>query len=128
MGFSTGSLALVGDAIHSLADLANNVVAFVVVRLASAPPDREHPYGHQKYETLAVFGLAVLLAVLAVEIVVRAAEPGPREIVQHGWGLAVMIGVLVVNVAVTTWERSWARRLGPRFCARTPNTLCPTSS
>jgi cation diffusion facilitator family transporter len=112
VGLSTGSLALLGDAIHSLADLANNVVAFVVVRLASAPPDREHPYGHQKFETLAVFGLAVLLAVLAVEIVVRAAEPGHREIVEHGWGLAVMLGVLLVNVAVTTWERSWARRLG----------------
>jgi cation diffusion facilitator family transporter len=111
VGFSTGSLALLGDAIHSLADLANNVVGFVVVRLASAPPDREHPYGHQKYETLAVFGLAVLLAVLAVEIVVRAAEPGPHEIIEHGWGLAVMVGVLLVNVAVTTWERAWARRL-----------------
>jgi cation diffusion facilitator family transporter len=111
VGFSTGSLSLLSDAIHSLADLANNVVAFVVVRLASAPPDREHPYGHQKFETLAVFGLAVLLAVLAVEIAVRAAEPGRREIVQHGWGLAVMVGVLVVNVAVTTWERRWARRL-----------------
>jgi cation diffusion facilitator family transporter len=111
VGFSTGSLALLGDAIHSLADLANNVVGFVVVRLASAPPDREHPYGHQKFETLAVFGLAVLLAVLAVEIVVRAAEPGPREIIEHGWGLLVMSGVLVVNVAVTTWERAWALRL-----------------
>jgi cation diffusion facilitator family transporter len=111
VGFSTGSLALLGDAIHSLADLANNVVGFVVVRLASAPPDREHPYGHQKYETLAVFGLAVLLAVLAVEIVVRAAEPGPHEIIEHGWGLLVMVGVLLVNVAVTTWERAWARRL-----------------
>jgi cation diffusion facilitator family transporter len=111
VGISTGSLALLGDAIHSLADLANNVVALVVVRLASAPPDREHPYGHQKFETLTVFGLAVLLAVLAVEIIVRAAEPGPRAIVEHGWGLAIMLGVLVVNVAVTTWERKWARLL-----------------
>ncbi len=110
VGISTGSLALVGDAIHSLADLFNNVVALVVVRLANAPPDREHPYGHQKFETLAVFGLAVLLAVLAVEIVVRAFNPS-REIVEHGWGLAVMLGVLAVNVAVTAWERTWAKRL-----------------
>jgi cation diffusion facilitator family transporter len=111
VGISTGSLAVLGDAIHSLADLANNVVALVVVRLANAPPDREHPYGHQKFETLTVFGLAVLLAVLAVEIMVRAVDPAKREIVQHGWGLAVMLGVLVVNAAVTAWERVWARRL-----------------
>ena len=111
VGISTGSLALLSDAIHSLADLANNIVAVVVVRLANAPPDREHPYGHQKFETLAVFGLAVLLAVLAVEIMVRAINPSSREIVEHGWGLAVMLGVLVVNVAVTAWERRWAARL-----------------
>jgi cation diffusion facilitator family transporter len=117
VGFATGSLALLGDAIHSLADLANNAVALVVVRIASAPPDREHPYGHQKFETLAVFGLAVLLAVLAVEIVVRAADPTEREIVLNRWGLGVMIGVLFVNVGVTTWERRWARRLGSEILA-----------
>lgn len=117
VGLSTGSLAVIGDAIHSLADLANNVVALVVVRIAAAPPDREHPYGHRKFETLAVFGLAVLLAVLAVEIVVRALRPGPREIVQHGWGLVVMFSVLLVNVVVTLWERSWARRLSSEILA-----------
>ena len=68
-------------------------------------------FGHLIRPQVAVFGIAVLLAVLAVEIAVRAAEPGHREIVQHGWGLAVMVGVLLVNVAVTTWERTWARRL-----------------
>ncbi|MGH9336629.1 MAG: cation diffusion facilitator family transporter, partial [Vicinamibacteria bacterium] len=117
VGFSTGSYALLGDAIHSLADLANNVVALVVVRIASAPPDHEHPYGHQKYETLAVFGIAVLLAVLGIEIALRALEPSDREIVQHTWGLAVMVGVLVVNVGVTSWERMWARRLGSELLA-----------
>jgi divalent metal cation (Fe/Co/Zn/Cd) transporter len=61
VGLSTGSFAVLGDAIHSLTDAANNVVALVVVRVASTPPDREHPYGHREFETLAVFGLATLL-------------------------------------------------------------------
>ena len=94
VGFATGSFALLGDAIHSLADVANNIVALVVVGIASEPPDREHPYGHQRFETLAVFGLAVLLAVLAFEIVVRAIEHHEREVLETSWGLAVMIGVL----------------------------------
>lgn len=54
VGFTTGSFAVLGDALHSLADLANNVVALIVVKIASEPPDREHPYGHQKFETPAV--------------------------------------------------------------------------
>ena len=115
VGFMTGSLALLGDAIHSLADLANNVVALVVVRIASEPPDREHPYGHQKFETLAVFGLAMLLAVLAIEIVIRAIDRSDREVVQTGWGLAVMLGVLVVNMGLALWERHWAHKLGSQI-------------
>jgi len=111
VGLHTGSFALIGDAIHSLADLANNVVALVVVRIASAPPDREHPYGHQRFETLAVFGLAVLLAVLAFEIMVRAIESHDREILDTDWGLAVMLGVLGVNIFLSLWERHWAKRL-----------------
>jgi cation diffusion facilitator family transporter len=115
VGFATGSFALLGDAIHSLADLANNIVALFVVRIASAPPDREHPYGHQRFETLAVFGLAVLLAVLSFEIVVRAVESHDREVLDNRWGLAVMVGVLCVNAGLSYWERRWARKLGSQI-------------
>ncbi len=111
VGFQTGSIAVIGDAIHSLADLANNAVAFVATRIASAPPDLEHPYGHRKFETLAVFGIATLLSVLALEIVLRALDRDPREVSADGWGLALMLGVLVVNIVIATWENRWARRL-----------------
>jgi len=111
VGFQTGSIAVVGDAIHSLADFANNTVAFVATRIASAPPDPEHPYGHRKFETLAVFGIATLLSVLAIEIILGALDREPREISQEPWGLALMIGVLGINVLIATWENRWARRL-----------------
>jgi divalent metal cation (Fe/Co/Zn/Cd) transporter len=54
--FQTGSIAVLSNAIHSLADFANNIVAFIAKRIASAPPVWGHPYGHRKFETLAVFG------------------------------------------------------------------------
>ena len=117
VGFTTGSFAVLGDALHSLADLANNVVALIVVKIASEPPDREHPYGHQKFETLAVFGLAVLLAVLAFEIVVRAIESHDREVLENDWALAVMLGVLCVNAGLSYWERRWAKKLGSQILA-----------
>jgi cation diffusion facilitator family transporter len=111
VGLATGSMAVLGDAVHSLADLANNGLAFFVVGAAGAPPDREHPYGHRKFETLAVFALATLLAVLAVELALRALQRGEREVVRHGWSLALMLGVLVVNAAVASWESRQAQRL-----------------
>jgi cation diffusion facilitator family transporter len=111
VGFHTGSIAVIGDAIHSLADFANNAVAFLATRIASAPPDIEHPYGHRKFETLAVFGIATLLSVLAIEIILGALDRDPREVSTEGWGLALMLGVLVVNIVIAVWENRWARRL-----------------
>jgi cation diffusion facilitator family transporter len=111
VGLSTGSLAIMADAIHSLTDIANNIVAWVVVRLSAMPADREHPYGHRKFETLAVFALATLLAVLAFEIAKNAITKETTEIVSGQWELIVMITVLVVNITLATWQRYWAKKL-----------------
>src|SRR5690606_34706337 len=72
VGLNTGSSVILGDALHSLTDLANNGIALFVNKVASEPPDRGHPYGHQKFEQLAVFVLASLLTVVAVELVINA--------------------------------------------------------
>jgi cation diffusion facilitator family transporter len=111
VGVTTGSLAIIGDAIHSLTDVINNVIAWVVIRLSSLPPDREHPYGHRKFETLAVFFLASLLIVLAFELALHAVRKDDSEIVTSAWELGVMLGVLVINIALAIWQRFWARRL-----------------
>ncbi|MDH5711711.1 MAG: cation diffusion facilitator family transporter [Gammaproteobacteria bacterium] len=111
VGISTGSLAILGDAIHSLTDVTNNVVAWVVIRLSILPPDREHPYGHRKFETLAVFFLASLLAVLAFELALRAISKEEVAIVSSSLELGIMLGVLLVNISLASWERLWATRL-----------------
>jgi len=111
VGVSTGSLAVLGDAVHSLTDVANNVAAWVVIRLSGRPPDRDHPYGHRKFETLAVFGLATLLAVLAFELALHALQRDDPEVVQDGVGLTLMLFVLGINIVLATWQRRRARRL-----------------
>lgn len=111
VGISTGSLAVLGDAIHSLTDVTNNVFAWIVVRLSSQPADREHPYGHRKFETLAVFGLATLLAVLALELALHAIRRDKAEVGEDAWALGIMLGVLALNVVIASWQRYWAHRL-----------------
>ena len=111
VGLTTGSLAVLGDAVHSLTDLANNIVAWTVIRVSALPADREHPYGHRKFETLAVFGLAALLVVLAFELALNAIKGDNKPIASTAWELGVMLSVLIINVVVATWQRRWARRL-----------------
>ncbi|TFG98453.1 MAG: cation transporter [Myxococcales bacterium] len=111
VGSATGSTAVLGDAVHSFADLSNNAVALFALHFAVEPPDREHPYGHRKVETLAVFALAVLLSVLAVELVLRSLERGAHAVQRPGWGLVVMVAVFGVNLCVAGWQGRCARRL-----------------
>lgn len=111
VGLATGSLAILGDAIHSLTDVVNNVFAWIVIRISSSPPDIEHPYGHRKFETLAVFFLASFLTVLAFELALHAIRKENTEIVDSGWGLGVMLAVLAINISLAAWQRMWARRL-----------------
>lgn len=111
VGLSTGSLAIVGDAIHSLTDVVNNIVAWIVTRISSLPPDREHPYGHRKFETLAVFFLASLLVLLSFELAMHAINKDDTKIENSVWGLGIMLVVLIINITLATWQRKWARKL-----------------
>ena len=112
VGLSTGSLVILGDAAHSLTDVMNNVVAWFVVHFSSAPADKEHPYGHRKFETLAVFGLASLLVVLAVELALHAVRREDVLISGGALELGLMSIVLALNLTLSIWERGWSQRLG----------------
>ncbi len=111
VGFTTGSLAILADAVHSFSDLANNIVVWFVIKLSAEPPDREHPYGHRKFETVAVFALAVLLFVIAIEVVLRAVQRGSPNVAQSTPALATMLAVLAINIGISLWERRRAREL-----------------
>ncbi len=111
VGLATGSMAILGDALHSLTDLANNVVAWVVVRWSAQPPDEEHPYGHRKFESVAVFLLAMLLAVTAFELATRALGREAPVVSHADWAVAGMLAVLATNVGLASWQALWARRL-----------------
>lgn len=62
------SQALVADGIHSISDLASDLLVLVAGRRASQGPDRDHPYGHARYETVATLVLGLLLVAVAVGI------------------------------------------------------------
>jgi divalent metal cation (Fe/Co/Zn/Cd) transporter len=90
VGVSTGSLAVLGDAM-------NNIVTWVVIRLSSVPADREHPYGHRKFETLAVFRLAAVLVILGFGLALQAVRREATDVVSGAWEFGLMLGVLGVN-------------------------------
>jgi cation diffusion facilitator family transporter len=103
-GAITGSIAIITEAVHSLIDLVASVIAFVSVRKADEPADAEHPYGHEKVESLAATIEGMLILVGAAIIVYEATH---RLVVGStveslGVGIAVMGISTIANLAVST--------------------------
>ncbi len=66
--------AMVADAVHSLSDVATDVVVVVFAGISSKPKDATHDYGHGKYETLATIFIALALAAVGAGILVHSVE------------------------------------------------------
>jgi cation diffusion facilitator family transporter len=117
-GAWTGSLAIASDGVHSLVDAGVNVIGLMTMRVAAAPPDADHPYGHGKIEIVASAGIGVAVGVTAVLFAwnaiaaLAAGQTGPET---PAVGFVVIIGTLLVNLFVATYERSRAHALHSEF-------------
>ena len=65
-GILGNSAAMIADAVHSLSDFLTDIVVIVLVKLSSKPADKDHDYGHGKYETIATSIIGMALVVVAI--------------------------------------------------------------
>ncbi len=113
-GLFTKSAAMQADGLHSIFDGTGNLVGIIGITLASAPADKSHPYGHNKFESFASALIGVLLVFAGLNVLSNAFEvlvSGRSDTVVNAGSFIVMIGTLVVSIAVTTYERREAKRL-----------------
>jgi cation diffusion facilitator family transporter len=108
----TGSVAILSEALHSMVDLIASVIAFVSVRRADEPADVEHPYGHEKLESLAasIEGMLILVGagLIIYEAVHRLSTGASVE--ELGVGIAVIGFSALVNAGVSLFLSRQARR------------------
>ncbi len=114
IGWMTGSFAVIGDAMHSSIDSINNVLALVVISVAARGPDEEHPYGHQKFETLGALAIVGFLSITGFELVKGAIQKlagGALPLEISRVQIAILIATLFVNVAVAAYESHKGKQL-----------------
>ncbi|MGF1877982.1 cation diffusion facilitator family transporter [Photobacterium frigidiphilum] len=68
IGKITGSQALIADGVHSFSDLVTDTAILIGSRYWTAPADKEHPYGHGRFETLTNIFIGVILAIVGIGI------------------------------------------------------------
>ena len=93
------SAAMTADAVHSLSDLLTDAVVLLFVRISSKPEDKDHDYGHGKYETLATTIVGLALAAVAMGLGWKAIE---ALLSWYGGGTLEAPGMLALWAAVVS--------------------------
>jgi cation diffusion facilitator family transporter len=110
VGLLTGSIGILAEAAHSLLDLGATLLTYFAVRVSDAPPDKEHPYGHAKIESISALGETALLFLTSLWIVSEAVQRllASHVHVETTWWAA---GVMVLSIAVDAFRARALRRV-----------------
>lgn len=97
-GVVSASVALVADAWHTLSDSLTSIVLIVGIRLSAQKPDKEHPFGHGRWEQISALVIALVLIWVGIEFVQDAiGKLQHRETAVFGW-LAYTVTILSIVV------------------------------
>jgi cation diffusion facilitator family transporter len=113
-GAATASFALISDGIHSLTDAASDIFVLVVNHFSHDAPDREHPYGHGRYETIGTVIMGMLFFAIAAVLLydsylrLRAGATIPAP----GWGGLLIAGF---SIASKEWIYHYTMRTAMRL-------------
>jgi len=117
IGIITGSISIAADGLNNLSDMGSSVITMIGFKLAGKPADRDHPYGHGRFEYLSGLIVAVLILVIGVELLKGSIEkiitPEP---VEFSW---VLVIVLLLAIVVKLWMMSFNNYLGKLINSQT---------
>lgn len=113
IGVLIGSIAMISDAIHNVADAGGSLVSFLSFKLSGRKADAEHPYGHGRMEYLLSIGFSILLFVVAAQLGVEAVDHivNPEVVEFSVSALAVMLGAMVLKIWLSFFLRSVGNRI-----------------
>jgi len=99
IGLSIKSVALIADAIHTLADSATSVVVIIGFKIAKKPSDREHPFGHGRMESIATLIVSVLLFIAGFELMEKSIHSiaRPQESTASLSVILIIAGTIIIK-------------------------------
>lgn len=97
-GITGHSTAMISDAVHSLSDVFATLIAFIGLKISQKSADKEHPYGHERYECFASITLAVILMITGAKIGIGCIQ----DIVDKSYLTAARPGLIALAAAIVS--------------------------
>ncbi len=116
-GLFTNSHSVVADAINNLMDFSSSIISLVGFKLSAKSADKEHPFGHGRYEYISGFLISILIFVVGLEIfrngVVKIFNPKDFKF------SPVLIGAMVIGIVVKIWMMRFYQRGAQKINSQT---------
>lgn len=117
VGNFAGSTSIVADGLNNMSDAASSAVTLIGFKLAEKPADREHPYGHARFEYLASLVVSAMILVIGLELAQKSVEkiknPIPVEF------SCVTLAVLVFSILMKSGMAVFNSRMGKKIQSTT---------
>lgn len=113
IGLVVESNSIVADGFHSMSDGTSNIVGIVGAWLASRPVDKDHPYGHNKFEVITGSFIGLMLFSLGGKIIMNTINVFKNPIAPNitATSLILLIVTLCINIFVCTFEYKMGKKL-----------------
>ena len=113
-GAVSGAISVLADGLNNLSDCGSSAVSLVGFRMAGKPADKKHPFGHQRAEYLAALIVAMIVLVLAVELLVESVSRIITPTGEDVWSV-LNVTVLSVSIGVKLWLFVFNRIIAKRI-------------
>ena len=113
-GIISGSVAIIADSINNLSDMGSSVITLVGFKLANAPADEEHPYGHQRIEYISGLIVAIIIIYVGGNLLITSVQKlfNYEPAVVENNVLYITIGILAVSILIKLWQSVFNKKVG----------------
>lgn len=110
VGAASHSIAVTADAFNNLSDAGSSIVTLFGFKLSAKKPDKDHPFGHGRFEYISALAVAFLILMMAVELIKSSVEKiiSPEEVI---FSVPTVI-VLVISILGKLWLALFNKKLG----------------
>ena len=113
VGKLAGSMSITADGLNNLSDAASSIVTLTGFKLAEKPADKEHPYGHARFEYLASLTVSVMILFIGFELAKSSVEKAlhPVAVEFSLLSMLVLIASILVKLYMFYYNRSLSKKL-----------------
>ena len=116
IGIIGNSRALVADAVHSVSDLATDIVVILGLHFGDLPADKDHHYGHKKIETVTEIILGLILITVAIKLTYDAVMAIWLNKISRPTSITIIAAL--ISILTKEWMFRWTRKVGRKYDSR----------